>query len=133
MPDPVRESYNEAARISATSPRGAAALLRLAVQLLCIELGEPGKNINTDIGSLVKRGLPPNVQEALDIVRVTGNNAVYPGQIDVDSMDTVGSLFSLLNVIVEYMITFPRHISETYRKLPEASRDSIEKRDNHKC
>lgn len=129
MPEPVLQSYNEAARIATSSPRGAAALLRLAVQQLCIKLGEPGKNINSDIGALVQRGLPPNVQEALDIVRVTGNSAVHPGQIDVDSADTVSSLFSLLNLVVEYMITFPKHISETYENLPEAAKAAIENRD----
>jgi hypothetical protein len=129
MPEAVTNCYQEAAGITSISPRGAAALLRLALQILCAELGEQGKNINSDIAALVKKGLPPQVQKSLDIVRVTGNNAVHPGQIDADSIEVVGSLFSLLNVVVEYMITLPNQINQTYESLPEPARDAIEKRD----
>jgi hypothetical protein len=131
MPEAVRKIYEEAAGISAKSPRGAAALLRLAVQNLCIDLS--GKNnINDAIAELVKQGLPPRIQKALDIVRVVGNNAVHPGQIDVDNEHTVMSLFELLNVICEYIITMPGKVAHLYSDLPEATKQSIERRDGKK-
>jgi len=129
LPKSVSEIYLEAASISTKSPRGAAALLRLAVQLLCNELGEEGKNINKDIAELVKKGLPERVQKALDIVRVTGNNAVHPGQIDVDDVEVVGKLFELINVIAEYTISMPQRIGNIYSDLPETTISQIEKRD----
>jgi hypothetical protein len=129
LPASVRDVYLEAASISTKSPRGAAALLRLAIQHLCKELGENGENINNDIGELVKKGLPERVQQALDIVRVTGNNAVHPGQIDVDDPEVVQDLFSLLNVIAEYCISMPNQIGSLYSSLPQAALDQIQGRD----
>jgi hypothetical protein len=129
LPDPVKAVYLEAASISTKSPRGAAALLRLAIQILCRELGENGDNINRDIGDLVRKGLPERVQQSLDIVRVTGNNAVHPGQIDVDDPAVVQNLFTLINVIAEYCITMPNRISGIYASLPQPALNQIKERD----
>lgn len=130
MPAEVAADFNEARTIVTLSPRASAALLRLALQKLCIQLGQPGENLNADIGALVRAGLPPRVQQSLDIVRVIGNNAVHPGQIDLhDDFLTAITLFSLINFIVEQMITFPRRIDEVYGGLPEGARQAIERRD----
>jgi Zn ribbon nucleic-acid-binding protein len=130
MPKSVLKLYQEASAIHTKSHRGAAALLRLSIQVLAKELGEPGKNINTDIGSLVKKGLPEIVQQSLDIVRVTGNDAVHPGQIDTDDPKTVGQLFDLVNIIVEYMIALPNKVSGIYNTLPPEKKEGIQNRDN---
>lgn len=133
MPDDIRRDYNEASTILNQSPRGAAALIRLAIQKLCIELGQPGKNINDDIGALVKGGLDPRVQQALDAVRVIGNSAVHPGQIDLrDDRATAETLFKLLNLIVDKTISEPKHVAEVYATLPEGALKAIEKRDSSK-
>jgi hypothetical protein len=129
MPESVLKLYLEASSISSKSPRGAAGLLRLSIQILCQELGESGKNINTDIGNLVKKGLPEIVQQSLDIVRVTGNDAVHPGQIDTDSPETVSQLFDLVNIIVEYMIALPKKVSGIYNNLPTDKMKGINDRD----
>jgi hypothetical protein len=129
MPEEVRKDYEEAASISSKSPRGAAALLRLAIQKLCCHLGGQGKNINDDIALLVKNGLPGRVQQALDVVRVVGNNAVHPGQLNADDQEIVGHLFTIINVITEYMISMPNKIGGLYEALPEGALKAIDKRD----
>lgn len=128
MPAEVKKDYKEATGICTQSPNGAAALLRLSIQKLCVYLGGGGKNINKDIETLVKNGLPANVQKALDVVRVIGNNAVHPGQIDADDVKTVRKLFSLVNLMVEYMISMPQKVNGLYNSLPNGAKKSIEKR-----
>ncbi len=130
MPAEVKKDYSEAALIVESSPRGAAALLRLAIQKLCKALGEKGKNLNTDIGSLVKKGLPEQVQQALDVVRVTGNNAVHPGQIETDDSSIVAAMFPLVNIIVEHMVSMPKRVDSLYNSLPNSSLDAIKNRDD---
>lgn len=126
----IVEDYLEAASILQKSPRGAAALLRLAVQKLCIQLGETGKEINTDIANLVTKGLSKTIQQALDTLRVIGNESVHPGQIDLrDDPKTAEALFKILNKIAQTMITEPREIQEIYNKLPEEKKKAIEVRD----
>ena len=101
----TQKDYQEAATIVNKSPRGAAVLLRLCIQKLCEQLGENSKDINTAIGNLVQKGLPSNIQKALDIVRVIGNSAVHAGQIDIqDDRDIAISLFLLVNRIADVMI-----------------------------
>lgn len=130
MPEDVRLDFLEAGAIIDSSARGAAALLRLAIQKLMPHLGEKGKNINDDIGSLVKKGLDARVQQALDAVRVIGNSAVHPGAIDLkDDKATAMQLFGLVNYIVETQISAPKKIAEIYRLLPASAVGAIEKRD----
>ena len=131
MPESVMELYNEAGLIYNKSPRAACALLRLAIDRLCNELGETDRDINKNIAALVSKGLSKSVQQALDVVRVVGNKAVHPGQIafDVDDASTAKILMSLLNVIVSRMISEPKEIQGLYDLLPDSVKESIEKRD----
>ena len=131
MPDSVKQLYDEAGLIYNKSPRAACALLRLAIDRLCNELGETDRDINKNIGELVKKGLPKTVQQALDVVRVVGNKAVHPGQIafDVDDKNTAIMLMRLLNIIVERMISEPKEIDSLYQGLPESVKNAVENRD----
>jgi len=131
LPVEIQEDYNEARSILNKSPRGAAALLRLAIQKLCIVLGEEGKNINDDIKKLVEKGLPVQIQKSLDVLRVIGNNAVHPGSIDLkDNYELTVPLFTLLNLITDVMITQPNFVNDLYSKLPENLIKAIDIRDS---
>ncbi|NKL56263.1 DUF4145 domain-containing protein [Rhizobium leguminosarum bv. viciae] len=132
-PPDIMRDYDEARSIVQKSPRGAAALLRLAIQKLCKHLGESGKNINDDIASLVAKGLDYRIQKALDVLRVIGNEAVHPGTIDLnDDPNTAESLFKLFNLIVEKMISEPKLVEEVYASLPPEKLKQIEQRDKEK-
>lgn len=131
MEDKIKELYIEASLIVIDSPKGATALLRLALQLLLKQLGKSGKNINNDIKELVSDGLSPKIQQALDLLRVIGNNAVHPGQINLDDDNTIAfKLFHILNFIVDEMITKPKELELLYSDIiPEETKEHINQRD----
>jgi hypothetical protein len=128
--DEIKHDYTEAASIVMKSARGAAALLRLSIQKLCKQLGEEGKNIDKDIGSLVGKGLDIRVQKALDTVRVIGNESVHPGEMDLrDDIEAAFMLFTLVNAIADQMITQPKLRDALYSMLPQTKLDAIDDRD----
>lgn len=131
MPEEIKDDYMEARAVVDLSPRAAAALLRLAVQKLMPLLGAKGKNINDDIAYLVSKGLSVEIQQALDVLRVIGNESVHPGEINLnDDRETAIALFELLNLIVERMITQPKKIEALYDKLPTSKKKGISQRDS---
>ena len=130
MASDARADYDEAASVVARSPRSAAALLRQSIQKVCIHLGEGGKSLNDAIGELVKKGLRPQIQKALDVVRVVGNNAVHPGQLDLkDDRATCTALFDLVNITVDDRISQPKEVDALFDGLPQDAKEQITRRD----
>jgi len=131
LPSAPMATYEEARRVVGVSARAGAALVRLALQELLPEIGATSANLNAAVAELVKVGLAPRIQQAMDAVRVIGNNAVHPGQIDFqDTPEVALALFDLVNLIVESMITQPRAVEDLYGRLPPGTLDAIEKRDS---
>jgi hypothetical protein len=131
MPESVRPDYQEASDILDLSPRAAAALLRLAVEKLCPELGATESDLNASIAELFASGkISSQLKEALDTLRVIGNECVHPGQIDLnDNRDPALALFNVMNFIIERAISEPQKIKEIYGMLPPEKVKGIEDRD----
>lgn len=134
LPEDIKKDYLEAASILNKSPRGAAAILRLCVQKMCKYLGKKGKTLNDDIGELAKDGLSPTIIQAMDALRVTGDKAVHPGELDINDNPQIAiKLFELVNIIADKMITEPKEISSFYDEaVPESAKKAIEKRGQRK-
>lgn len=128
LSEDVKKIYGEAAAIAVLSPRAACALLRLATEMLLEQLGETGE-LNKNIQKLVQNGLNTRVQQSLDIVRVTGNKAIHPGKIEFDDITDTRTLFELINLIADALITQPKRVQAIYDSIPEESRKAIEERD----
>ncbi len=132
MNDEIKALYHEASIIFLDSPKGSTALLRLALQKLLIQVGKSGKTINDDIKELVSEGLSPKIQQALDLLRVVGNNAVHPGQISLDDNSEIAQkLFNILNFIADELITKPKELESLYDSvIPADTQEHIKQRDN---
>jgi hypothetical protein len=130
LTEEIKGLYNEAALILNHSPRAAAALLRLTLQLLLVSLGGQGKHIDADIKIIVANGVDPQVQKAMDIVRIFGNNSVHPGEIMLnEDPGLVQNMFELINFIATKMITSKKEIDNLFDNLPKSAKEAIEKRD----
>jgi len=80
---------------------------------------------------MVKNGLSAQIQQSLDLVRVVGNNAVHPGQIQIEeNKERIERFFSLVNLIVDVLIVQPAKIAAMFDTLvPPAQKKQIEVRD----
>lgn len=134
LDEDIKDLYIEASTILNDSPKGSTALLRLALQMLLKQVGKSGEKINDDIKDLVAEGLSPKIQQALDLLRVIGNNAVHPGQINLDdNADVAEKLFSILNFIADELITKPKELESLYADLiPLETQEHIKQRDKQK-
>lgn len=132
MPDEVKKEYNEARRVVAESPKAAAAILRLAMEKLAEDLtGTKDQTLYQNIGDLLDEGrIDGRIQQALDSVRVIGNDYVHAGEIyHNDDAETALRLFKLVNAIVEMTISRDNLIKETYTEIPENKLEGIRQRD----
>lgn len=134
LDEDIKALYLEASTILIDSPKGSTALLRLALQMLLKQVGKSGNKINDDIKELVSEGLSPKIQQALDLLRVIGNNAVHPGQINLDDDTEVAEkLFNILNFIADELITKPKELEGLYADLiPLETQEHIRQRDKQK-
>jgi hypothetical protein len=120
----MRREYVKASQTLEASPRGAIALLRLAIEKLCKELGESGESPNDDVALFVREDVDARVQKVLDAVRIIEGNAGRPGG---DDQATAETLSGLVNLICEKMIMEPRHLQAVYTKLRENARYAMER------
>ena len=104
MPDDVRAAYMEAQAVISRSPRCACAMLRLALERLCVHLEGKGNNLRAKVLSLK---LSPDVEKLCDACRLVGNDAVHEGVLFVDDTDTyevARTLSMFINWITERTI-----------------------------
>jgi len=127
LPKEVQDSYNEARAVMAYSLRSAAALLRLSIERLCVELNGKPMNLDDHIAELVAKGLDEDTALMFHAVRLGGNNATHL----IDSIgvtanrEMVGMLFWLVNEIADDVITKPKKRAEAMKLIPEDERERI--------
>ena len=130
MPENIRLIYEEAASISQLSPRASCALMRHAVEELVKDMGYKDDLFN-NIGQMYEEGLIDDIiKDSLDIVRLTGNDALHGNQIDMNDQTNVDYMFELINEIVESLISSPKRRKNMLEKFGQNRLDSIKRRDS---
>lgn len=119
MPQNIKDLYIEASSVFELSPRSALAIIRLALDLLCIELGANNKDsLYNKVEWLYNENvINSEIKELAHGVRGLGNDAVHPRNID-DQIDKNDAelVFELLNIIVEEKITKVNRKNELVNK-----------------
>ncbi|MFP4875019.1 DUF4145 domain-containing protein [Mammaliicoccus sciuri] len=108
MPKNIKDLYNEASSVFESSPRSSLAIIRLALDLLCIKLGAKEQdNLFNKVEWLYNENvIDAELKELAHGVRGLGNGAVHPRNIDEEiNKDDAIIVFELLNIIVEEKIT----------------------------
>lgn len=137
MPKDVKKIYDEAKSIVSISSRAAAALLRTAIEVLIDNvIGENKKTLNENIGILVKENkIQVTTQQSLDYLRVIGDYYLHPGVIQMEDIEEndyqhVISLFELVNLITDELITRRNKSNEIFGRIPRRQKEQIEERDS---
>ena len=137
MPEEVKKVFDSARLVSIHSPRAAAVLLRVALEIITLSLDETDPSLNKRIGNLKKKGVDDSVIKSLDIVRIIANEGgAHAGGIDLTGEDgrvVVNKLFLLVNYIVQMTIGVHEEIKQDLISLvPEDKRKWAEDRDKPK-
>lgn len=78
VPEDIQTDYREACSVLPISPKASAALSRRVLESILIEQGHKGWNLQKKIQSaLCCGGLPKNITEVIDVVRMVGNASAH--------------------------------------------------------
>ena len=103
----VEEDFEKAAAILNKSPRGAIALMRVCIQKLMPLLKQDGENLNDTMSSLVRKGLEVEIQQAMEVLQVLGNDPGQPTSLDTQEDKEMALRFvdSLKAILERRMLT----------------------------
>lgn len=117
IPSAIRDTYLEAARIRTRAPHGYVALIRKALELICIERNAVGQNLFQNLNDLANKGvLPSDLSEIATLLRKTGNEAVHASGRRISVLDTE-VIDQLFRAIVDYLFILPARMEELKRSL----------------
>lgn len=126
VPPKIKAAYNRALKVKA-EPNSFAVQIRRALEAICIDQGQAGKNLNEDLKNLSRAGVfPPIVAEIAHELRAIGiiGAHVKPQAVEDDQVKAIDDFFRL---VVAFVYEAPANL-EAYRKrlnpeLPEITLD----------
>jgi hypothetical protein len=118
VPEEIKSLYQRALKVKRIEPNSFAVQIRQALEAVCTDQGEPGKNLSADLRELSKRGvLPPTITEMAHKLRDSGNDGAHIRPQEVESYQ-VQSIDDFFHLIVNYVYDAPA-LLRSYRELLE--------------
>lgn len=118
IPQEIKTDFEEALLCySVNAYRGAAALARRTVQLICLDKrADKNKKLYQQIDELFKNGvITKDIQEWAHEVRFLGNDAAHPSK-DTVSKDDAKDILDLLESLCEVLYVAPAKAAERKKK-----------------
>ncbi len=118
IPQSIKTDFEEALLCySANAYRGAAALARRTVQLICLDKGaDSRKKLNEQIDQLLENGIiTKDIQEWAHEVRFLGNDAAHPNKNTVNQ-DDAKDILDLLESLCEVLYVAPAKAAKRKQK-----------------
>jgi hypothetical protein len=123
IPPEIQKIYEEARAVAPHSLRAANALLRTVLEKMVIGNGGEGAKLYHKIKNLAdKNVITGQWAETLQNVRILGNEAAHPGEINFDEeVDAAftNSIFSCINAFAQQTYTRKREDAELAKKAAE--------------
>ena len=124
MPEDVKDIFDEAQRVTHSSPRSACALLRVCVERIAAHVADQrgikfGEREHL-YKKILKLNLPSHLQEICDACRFAGNENAHTGELDMSGEDTEEIAYAcsfLVNALVQLLISPTIQANRVLRKL----------------
>lgn len=125
IPEWARQDFEEAAAIVKISPRASAALSRRTLQTILREVhGIEKRSLSEEIAAFINdSGVPSDIADAIDAVRVIGNFAAHPvkdattGEISEVEPEEAEWLLDVLEALFDYSFVQPKKLKARQEKL----------------
>jgi hypothetical protein len=132
VPDGVRRSYLEAARIRQIAPTAYAVQIRRSLEAICDDRGAVRGTLQKRLQDLAfKNQIPPVLAEMSEIVRVLGNIGAHANEHQISAYDAQ-VIDEFFRSIVEYVYEAPKRIQDFRRMLAKFGKQPLHLDDEQK-
>ncbi len=107
LPDSISKAYDAAQRVKNIEANAFGVLLRRVMEIICIDRGAQGRNLNQQLQDLATRGeIPAKLVDVANGIRNLGNVGAHAGVGELTSAE-VSILDDLTRAILEYVYSAP--------------------------
>ena len=120
VPKKIADKFSEAVKLKNYNIEASCATFRKVLEMICNDKGGDmvkRKRLNTKVDILIKENIfPMNMQNAMDLIRTSGNNAVHDNDVEI-SLFQLNLISDLIYSIIEYLYIIPSKMDNLHNKI----------------